>query len=239
MAGHSKWANIKHRKQAADAQRGKIFTKLIREITVAAKKGGDLATNPTLRLVVDKALAQNMKKDTIQNAIARGVGGDASDQMEAVRYEGYGPSGVAVMVDCLTDNRNRTVGEVRFAFTKAGGNLGTDGSVAYLFTKTGFLMFAPGFDENKLLEAALEAGANDMVVQEDGSAEVLTNPDDIMNVKETLEKQGFRADHAQVIFNPATRIVLTDPDAIEKMNRLQNTLEELDDVQEVHHNAEF
>jgi YebC/PmpR family DNA-binding regulatory protein len=190
MAGHSKWANIQHRKNAQDAKRGKLFTKLIREITVASRmSGGDPTSNPRLRTAIDKALTANMTRDTIDRAIKRGAGGDEGANMEEVRYEGYGPGGVAIIVDCLTDNRNRTVGEVRHAFTKNGGNLGTDGSVAYLFSQKGVFTFAPDSDENKIMEIALDAGAEDVSTNEDGSIDVLTSADDFNSVKEKLSAQ--------------------------------------------------
>lgn len=238
MAGHSKWANIKHKKAAVDAKRGKVFTKLIREIVVAAKKGGgDLETNPWLRLAVDKSRGQNMKKDTIDNAIARGAGLDENDDMAEIRYEGYGPGGVAVMVDCLTDNRNRTVAEIRHAFTKSGGNLGTDGSVSYLFTKTGVIIFPPGLDEDALMEAAIEAGADDVVIHDDQSIEVLTDPNDVMTVKDALFSAGFEAASATLEQIASTELPIDSESTQEKLDRLINTLEECDDVQEVHTNA--
>ena len=239
MAGHSKWANIKHRKSAQDAKRGKIFTKLIREITVAARMGGaDLNSNPRLRIATDKALAANMTRDTIDRAVKRGVGSDDTDNMEEIRYEGYGPNGVAVMVECLTDNRNRTVSEVRHAFTKHGGNLGTDGSVGYLFSKIGQLIFAPGADENKLMEAAIEAGAEDVVSQEDGSIEVITTPEQYQEVLDALKAQDFMPDNAEITMQPSTWVAL-DADGAASMTKLIDVLEDLDDVQDVYSNAEF
>lgn len=238
MAGHSKWANIQHRKNAQDAKRGKLFTKLIREITVAARMGGgDLNSNPRLRTVIDKALTANMTKDTIERAVKKGVGGLEGADMENIRYEGYGPSGVAVMVDCLTDNRNRTVAEVRHAFTKCGGNLGTDGSVAYLFTKKGILTFAPGNNEDQIMEMALEAGAEDIVSNEDGSIDVLTAPEEFIAVKEKLVVQKLQPDQADITLLPATYVIL-DAENAEKMTRLIDMLEDLDDVQNVYSNAE-
>jgi len=199
MAGHSKWANIRFRKGAQDAKRGKIFTKLIREIVVATRMGGpDSDSNPRLRDAVQKALGANMKRDTVDNAIKRGAGAQDGDNYDEIRYEGYGPNGVAVMVDCLTDNRNRTVSEVRHAFTKSGGNLGTDGSVAYLFSKRGIISFAPGNDEEKVLDAALEAGADDVLTNDDGSIDVWTNPEDFVTVLEVLQASGLKADSAEV-----------------------------------------
>lgn len=239
MAGHSKWANIKHRKAAQDAKRGKIFTKLIRELVVAAKMGGaDLDSNPRLRDAVSKALGQNMKKDTVENAIKRGAGADNNENYDEIRYEGYGPAGVAVLVDCLTDNRNRTVAEVRHAFTKAGGNLGTDGSVAYLFTKIGMLSFPAGSDEDAIMEAALEAGAEDIVTQEDGSIEVTTAWEEFTDVKEAMIGAGFEPEMAEITQKPSVSVDLGVEDA-EKVLRLVDVLEDLDDVQSVHSNADF
>ncbi|MGD2053173.1 MAG: YebC/PmpR family DNA-binding transcriptional regulator [Gammaproteobacteria bacterium] len=240
MAGHSKWANIKHRKAAQDKKRGKIYTKLIREITVAARSGGggDPAANPRLRLAMDKALAANMNKDTIERAIKRGTGEGDDANYEEVRYEGYGPGGTAVMVDCMTDNRNRTVSEVRHAFTKSGGNLGTDGSVAYLFNRLGMLTYPDGSDEDVIMEAALEAGAEDVTTNDDGSIEVLTGFEDFMMVKDAMEAAGLKPEHAEIIEKPTTDTVVSEEDA-EKIMRLIDTLEDLDDVQEVHTNADF
>ncbi len=240
MAGHSKWANIKHRKGRQDAKRGKIFTKLIRELTVAAQQGGGIpADNPRLRLAVDRALTANMTRDTIDRAIARGVGGDASDKVEELTYEGYAPSGVAIFVEAMTDNRNRTAAEVRHAFSKLGGNLGTDGSVAYLFERKGRIAFAPGVDEEALMEAALEAGADDVVVEEDGSAEVLTSFADFIAVNEALIAAGFRGEEAEVAMIPSTSAPLDDLDTAQKVLRLIDMLEDLDDVQNVYSNAEI
>ncbi|OUD11728.1 YebC/PmpR family DNA-binding transcriptional regulator [Thioflexithrix psekupsensis] len=239
MAGHSKWANIQHRKGAQDAKRGKLFTRLIREITVASRMGGgDPASNPRLRLAVDKALTANMGKDTIERAIKRGSGDMDGDNYEEVRYEGYGPGGVAVMVDCLTDNRNRTVSEVRHAFSKTGGNLGTDGSVSYLFTKVGQLYYPPGTDEDRVMEIALEAGASDIVTDDDSGIEVLTAPDDFHTVKEALEKAGIKAETAEVTMRASTSSEL-DLDTAQKMLKLLDMLENLDDVQEVYSNADI
>jgi YebC/PmpR family DNA-binding regulatory protein len=239
MAGHSKWANIQHRKNAQDAKRGKLFTKLIREITVAARMGEpDPAMNPRLRLAVDKALAGNMTKDTIERAIKRGSGAQDGDNFEEVRYEGYGPGGVAVMVDCMTDNRNRTVAEVRHAFTKAGGNLGTDGSVAYQFTKSGILSYPTGSDENRIIEAALEAGAEDVLSNDDGSIDVLTAADSFVDIKESMVAAELQPEQAEVTMRAATTTAL-DLDDAEKMVRLLDTLEDLDDVQNVYSNAEI
>jgi YebC/PmpR family DNA-binding regulatory protein len=239
MAGHSKWANIKHRKAGQDAKRGKIFTKLLREITVAVKSGGpDAGTNPTLRTAIDKALGSNMRRDTIDNAIKKASGAQEGANYEEVRYEGYGPGGTAVMVECLTDNRNRTVSDVRHAFTKAGGNLGTDGSVAYLFTKTGIISYAEGADEDALMEAALEAGANDVITNDDGSIDVMTSPEDYLAVKEALIAAGFAPDNAEVTMQASTHTELAPEDA-EKMLRLIDRLEDLDDVQNVYSNADI
>jgi YebC/PmpR family DNA-binding regulatory protein len=240
MAGHSKWANIKHRKAAQDKKRGKIYTKLIREITVAARSGGggDPSTNPRLRLAMDKALGANMNKDTIERAIKRGTGEGDDANYEEVRYEGYGPGGTAVMVDCMTDNRNRTVSEVRHAFTKSGGNLGTDGSVAYLFNRLGMLTYPAGGDEDAIMEAALEAGAEDVATNDDGSIEVLTGFEDFMAVKDAMEAAGLKPEHAEIIEKPTTDTVVSEEDA-EKIMRLIDMLEDLDDVQEVHTNADF
>lgn len=236
MAGHSKWANIKHRKAAQDAKRGKIFTKLIREITTSARLGdADPANNPRLRAAVTAALTNNMTRDTINRAIQRGAGGGDGEQLETIVYEGYGPAGTAVMVECLTDNRNRTVSEVRHAFSKSGGNLGTDGSVSYLFTKKGLLTFV-GVDEDALMDAALEAGADDVVAEEDGSIEVYTTPNDFGTVLDGLEAAGFKAQSAEVTMIPSTEAEL-DAETAPKLMRLIDMLEDLDDVQEVYHNG--
>lgn len=239
MAGHSKWANIKHRKAGQDALRGKIFTKVLREISVAVKSGGpDAASNPALRTATDKALGANMRRDTIDNAIKKASGALEGVNYENIRYEGYGPGGTAVMVDCLTDNRNRTVAEVRHAFTKAGGNLGTDGSVAYLFTKVGIISYSAAVDEDALMEAALEAGADDVVTNEDGSKDVMTTPENYLVVKEALVAAGFEPESAEVTMQAATTTDL-DADDAEKMMRLIERLEDLDDVQNVYSNAEI
>ncbi len=239
MAGHSKWANIQHRKGAQDAKRGKLFTKLIREITVAARLGGDdPAANPRLRTAIDKALGSNMPKDTIERAIKRGAGNLEGVSYQEVRYEGYGPGGVAVMVDCMTDNRNRTVAEVRHAFAKCGGNLGTEGSVAYLFTKQGIISYAAGSDEDAIMEAALEAGADDVVVNDDGSIDVFTTPEDFIAVKEAMVAAGLMPEHAEVTMQAATSAALELEDA-QKMVRLLEMLEDLDDVQNVYSNADI
>lgn len=239
MAGHSKWANIQHRKGAQDAKRGKLFTKLIREITVSARNGGgDPANNPRLRAAMDKALSANMSKDTIERAIKKGSGTAEGDNYEEVRYEGYGPGGIAVMVDCLTDNRNRTVSEVRHAFTKAGGNLGTDGSVAYLFSKTGIISYPAGVDEDRVMEAALEAGADDIVCNDDGSIDVLVAPEQFEAVRDTLVNAGLAPESAEVTMRASTSVAL-DKDDAEKMIRLLDRLEDLDDVQNVYSNADI
>ncbi len=239
MAGHSKWANIKHKKAANDKKRGKIWTKLIREVTVAAKEGGgDPDANPRLRLAIDKATSANMPKDTIKRAIDRGAGGAEGENYDEIRYEGYGPGGVAVIVDCMTDNRNRTASEVRHAFSKHGGNLGTDGSVAYLFKKQGILSFAPGADEEAIMEAALEAGADDVVTNDDGSVDVITTPEEFRAVKEAIEAAGLTPDNAEVTFSATTSAEL-DQETAEKLLRMVDTLEDLDDVQEVYTNAEI
>ena len=240
MAGHSKWANIKHRKAAQDKKRGKIYTKLIREITVAARSGGggDPSANPRLRLAMDKALGANMNKDTIDRAIKRGTGEGDDANYEEVRYEGYGPGGTAVMVYCMTDNRNRTVSEVRHAFTKAGGNLGTDGSVAYMFDRIGLIVYPAGSDEDAIIEVALEAGAEDVDTSDDGSIEVSTSYEDFMAVKDAMEAAGYKPEQAEIIEKPTTDMVVSEEDA-EKIIRLIDTLDELDDVQEVHTNADF
>ena len=239
MAGHSKWANIKHRKAAQDAKRGKIFTKIIRELVVAAKQGGgNVEDNPKLRAIIDKALAANMTRDTVNRAIARGVGGDDDSNMEEVTYEGYGAGGIAVLVECLTDNRNRTVAEVRHAFSKHGGNLGTDGSVAYLFERKGQIFFEAGADEDALMEAALEAGAEDIVTNDDGSMEVLTEWTEFMTVKDALEAAGFTAAAGEVAMIASTQTEL-DLAGAEKIMKLIDRLEDLDDVQNVYTNADI
>lgn len=240
MAGHSKWANIKHRKGAQDAMRGKLFTKLLREISVAAKQGGggDPAMNPRLRTAVDKALSANMKKDTIENAIKKAIGAQDGVHYDEVRYEGYGPGGTAVMVDCLTDNRNRTVAEVRHAFAKAGGNLGTDGSVAYLFNQVGIISFGNSVNEDALMEAALEAGANDIVTHADGSIDVMTGFEEFMAVRDQLKSAGFEPESAEVTMQASTQTDL-DAENAEKMMRLLERLEDLDDVQNVYSNADI
>lgn len=237
MAGHSKWANIKHRKAAADAKKGKVFTRLIKEITVAARLGGgDPATNPRLRLAMDKAREANMAKDSVQNAIKRGTGQLEGVSYEEVRYEGYGPGGAAVIAACLTDNRTRTVAEVRHAFTKNGGNLGSDGSVGFLFKHCGQFVFAPGASEEKVMEAALDAGAEDVVANEDGSIEVLCAPADFHAVQAALEKAGLKPEVAEVTLKPTTEAALAGGDA-QRMRSLLEALEALDDVQDVYTTA--
>jgi YebC/PmpR family DNA-binding regulatory protein len=237
MAGHSKWANIQHRKGRQDAKRGKIFTRLIKEITVAARMGGgDPNMNPRLRLAVDKAYDVNMPKDNIERAIKRGSGGLDGANYEEVRYEGYGPAGAAVIVDALTDNRVRTVADVRHAFTKFGGNLGANGSVAFLFKHVGQLMYAPGTSEDKLMEAALDAGAEDVVTNDDGSIEVITGPYEFAKVKAALEKAGLKAELAEVTMKPSNETELSSDDAA-RMQKMLDALESLDDVQDVYTTA--
>jgi len=239
MAGHSKWANIQHRKGAQDKKRGKLFTKLIREITVAARAGGgDPDANPRLRLAIDKAKGQSMPKDNIERAIKRGSGELDGADYEAILYEGYGPGGVAVMVDCLTDNRNRTVADVRHAFSKFGGNLGADGSVAYLFNKVGLLSFPAGVDEDAIMEAAIEAGAEDVVVNDDGSIDVLTDPGDFEAVREALAAAGNEHELAEITMRASVSATLGEKEA-SSMMKLLEMLEDLEDVQEVYSNAEI
>ena len=237
MAGHSKWANIQHRKNRQDAKRGKIFTRLIKEITVAARLGGgDPAGNPRLRLAVDKAYDQNMPKENVERAIKRGTGGLDGANYEEVRYEGYGIGGAAVMVDCMTDNKHRTVADVRHAFTKHGGNLGTDGSVAFLFKHCGQMVFAPGTSEERLMDAAIEAGADDVVTNDDGSIEVITSPYEFSAVKNAIEKAGFKPELAEVTMKPVNETALGGDDAA-RMQRLLDALEAIDDVQDVYTTA--
>jgi len=239
MAGHSKWANIKHKKAANDKKRGKLWSKLIREVTVAARAGGgDVDSNPRLRLAVDKARGANMPNDTVERAIKRGAGGEDDANYDEIRYEGYGPGGVAIIVDCMTDNRNRTASEVRHAFTKHGGNLGTDGSVAYMFNKKGIISYGPGADGDVLMEAALEAGAEDVIDNDDGSVDIYTLPDDLSDVLAGLEGAGHAPDNAEVTFEADTNSAL-DRDGAEKLLRLVDFLEDLDDVQEVYSNADI
>ncbi|EMR14180.1 DNA-binding regulatory protein [Methylophaga lonarensis MPL] len=239
MAGHSKWANIQHRKGAQDAKRGKLFTKLIREITVAARMGGsDAATNPRLRAAIDKALGNNMTKDVIERATKRGAGEVEGANYEEIRYEGYGPNGIAIMLDCMTDNRNRTVAEVRHVFSKRGGNMGTDGSVAYLFNKKGIISFAEGADEDAIMEVALEAGAEDIVTNEDGSVDVFTSPEDYAAVKDAIDAAGIEVRSAEVTMHPDTTVSLELEDA-QKALAMIEAFEDLDDVQQVYTNADF
>jgi YebC/PmpR family DNA-binding regulatory protein len=239
MAGHSKWANIQHRKGAQDKKRGKLFTKLIREITVAAKMGGgDIDANPRLRMAVDKAKGQSMPKDNIERAVKRGAGElDGADYLE-LRYEGYGPGGTAVMVDCLTDNKNRTVAEIRHAFTKYGGNLGADGSVNYMFNNVGQLIYAPGSDEDAIMEAAIDAGAEDVVVEDDGSIDVLTEPDAYESVRDAMIAAGHEPQNAQLTMRASTNATLGVKEATSMVKMLE-LLEDLDDVQEVYSNADI
>jgi YebC/PmpR family DNA-binding regulatory protein len=239
MAGHSKWANIKHRKGKQDARRGKIYTKLIREITVAARVGADPNDNPRLRNVLDKALTANMSRDIIDRAIKRGAGGLEDVDVEEVRYEGYGPGGIAVIVDCMTNNRNRTVGEVRHVFTKNGGNLGTDGSVAYLFKKQGQLTFASGTPEEKVMELALEVGAEDVVVNDDQSIDVFTAPEAFFTVKKEITARGLTPEQAEITMAPMTSVSIDDKDTAQQAMELLEMLEDLDDVQEVYTNADI
>ena len=237
MSGHSKWSTIKHKKGAADAKRGKVFTKILKEITVAARLGGgDVGANPRLRLAVDKAKGCSMPKDNWERAIKKGTGELEGVDYVEIRYEGYGINGAAVMVDCLSDNRTRTVADVRHAFSKYGGNLGTDGSVAFLFTHCGQLVFAPGTNEDKLMEAALDAGADDVIANDDGSLEVLTGPYDFVSVKDALVKAGFKPEFAEVTMKPSTEVEMTGEDAA-KMQRLIDAIESLDDVQDVYTTA--
>ena len=237
MAGHSKWANIKHRKAAADAKKGKVFTRLIKEITVAAKMGGgDPDSNPRLRLALDKAREANMTKDSVQRAVQRGTGELEGVSYDEVRYEGYGPGGAAIVVDCLTDNRTRTVAEVRHAFSKNGGNLGSDGSVAYLFKHCGQFIFAPGTSEDAVMEAALEAGAEDVVKNDDGSVELICAPADFATVKEALEKAGLKAELAEITLKPLNESSLGADEAA-RMRKLVEAFESLDDVQDVYTTA--
>ena len=239
MAGHSKWSNIKHRKAGQDAKRAKVFTKIIRELTVAARDGGgNLDDNPGLRTVVDKAKAAQMPKDTMERAIARGAGGQDGAELAPLTYEGYGPGGVAVLVETMTDNRNRTVAEVRHAFSRAGGNLGTDGSVAYLFEKKGQIRFAPGVSEDDVMEIALEFGAEDVVTDDEGRIEVVTAPEDYLAVKDALQGGGLEPGESEVAMVPQTYSDL-DADAGEKVLRLLDALEDLDDVTSVYTNASF
>ncbi len=239
MAGHSKWANIQHRKGRQDAKRGKLFTKLIREITVAAKLGGgEPGANPRLRAAIDNGLSNNMTKDTIDRAIKRGAGGDESGNVDEIRYEGYGPGGVALIVDTMTDNKNRTVAEIRHVFSKFGGNLGTDGSVSYLFTKIGLISLQNEVDEDTIMEAALEGGAEDIVTNNDNSIDIITNPDNLVDVKEAILAAGYKPENTEVTMRASTTNEL-DKKSAETMIRLLDALEDLDDVQKVYSNAEI
>jgi YebC/PmpR family DNA-binding regulatory protein len=238
MAGHSKWANIKHRKAAQDAKRGKMFTKLIRELVVAAKQGALPEDNPRLRAAIDKALAANMTRDTIDRAVARGAGANETDNMEELTYEGYAPGGIAVLVEVMTDNRNRTVADVRHAFTKRNGNLGTDGSVAYLFTRKGRLSFAPGIDEERLMEVALEVGAEDIQLNDDGSVDVISAWEDFGAVKAGLEAAGLTPDDGEVTMIASTTVPV-DAEGAEALMELVEALEDLDDVQNVYTNVDI
>ena len=239
MAGHSKWANIQHRKGRQDAKRGKLFTKLIREVTIAAKLGGgDPDANPRLRAAIDSAKSQSMPKDTIERAVKRGAGDNEGENLEEIRYEGYGPGGVAVLVDTMTDNKNRTVAEVRHAFSKFGGNLGTDGSVSYMFTKVGLISYNAGTDEDTIMEAALEAGADDVISNEDTSIDVITEPDKLVDVKEALVAAGHEPENAEVTMRADNSSPL-DLKGAETMLKLLDMLEDLDDVQKVYSNADI
>ena len=238
MAGHSKWANMKHRKARQDAKKVKIFTKLIRELTVSAKQGPDPDGNPRLRTAIAKALLNNLSRDVIERAVKRGAGENGGENFEELVYEGYGPNGVAIIVETLTDNHKRTVQDVRSAFTKYGGNLGTNGSVSYLFSRQGLLSFAAGIDEDKLMEQALEAGAEDVVAHDDGSFEVVTTPELFVDVKEELERAGLHAEHADISLVPATKAEI-DADTVVKFFKLIDMLEDFDDVQNVYHNADI
>ena len=239
MAGHSKWANIQHRKKAQDAKRGKLFTKLIREVTIAAREGGgDPDANARLRLAMDKAFAGNVPKDTVDRAVKRATGEAGADDLQEVRYEGYGPGGAAVMIDCVTGNRNRTVADIRHAFTRCGGSLGTGGSVAYLFTKVGQLSFPPGTDEERLMEAALEVGAEDVIANGDGSLEVITTPEGFGDVRDGIAADGLEPAQAEVTMRPSTSVSL-DTDDARRIVRLLDMLEDLDDVQQVYSNVDL
>ena len=239
MAGHSKWANIQHRKGRQDAKRGKLFTKLIREITVAAKLGGgDPDANPRLRAAIDNGLSNNMTKDTIDRAVKRGAGGDESGNVDEIRYEGYGPGGVAIIVDTMTDNKNRTVAEIRHVLSKFGGNLGTDGSVSYLFTKIGLISFQDKIDEDTIMESALEGGAEDIITNDDNSVDIITNPDNLVDVKEAILAAGFKPENTELTMRASTTNEL-DKKGAETMMKLLDALEDLDDVQKVYSNAEI
>jgi YebC/PmpR family DNA-binding regulatory protein len=240
MAGHSKWANIKHRKAKQDSKKGKLYTKLIREITIAAKLGGaDPDANPRLRAAWDKALVANMAKDVIDRAIKRGAGGLEGADVEEVRYEGYAPGGVAIMIDCMTNNRNRTVAEIRHAFTKCGGNMGTDGSVAYLFNKRGQITIAPGADDETVMDVGIEAGADDVIVNDDDSIDISTSPDMFLPVKTALNDAGIIPVVAEIALAADVNVPVTDKEIAEKIIKLTDMLEDLDDVQEVYTNADI
>ena len=239
MAGHSKWANIQHRKSAQDAKRGKVFTRLVREISTAVRAAGpDPASNPRLRLALDKANAANVPKDNLERAIKRAAGDAEGQAMEEVTYEGYGMGGVAVLVECITDNRNRTVADVRHAFTKYGGNLGADGSVAYLFNRVGLISLDASNDEERVLEVALESGAEDLVRDEDGNIEIITDPNDFEAVRDSLREAGFVLQEPQITMRPATTVEL-DVETAENVLKLLEALEDLDDTQQVYANAQF
>ncbi|MBY0380142.1 MAG: YebC/PmpR family DNA-binding transcriptional regulator [Burkholderiales bacterium] len=233
MAGHSKWANIKHRKAAADAKKSKVTTRLVKEITIAAKMGGDPDSNPRLRLAMEKARESNVPKDNVDRAIKRGTGELEGVSYEEIRFEGYGIGGAGIIVDCLTDNKTRTVAEVRHVFSKHGGNLGTDGCVAFQFKHCGQLIFAPGFDEEKLMEFAINAGVEDIIINDDGSAEIITSPNEFIEIKSNLEKNGFNPELGEVIMKAENETLLMGDDAT-KMQRLLDAFDELDDVQEVY-----
>jgi len=239
MAGHSKWANIRHRKEKQDAKRGKMYTKLIRELTVAARAGADTNDNPRLRTVLDKALDANMSRDIIDRAIKRGAGGLEGADVEEIRYEGYGPSGIAIIVDCMTNNRNRTVGEVRHVFSKYGGNLGTDGSVAYLFKEQGQISFAPGTAEEQVMELALEVGAEDVIVNDDQSMDVFTSPETFFAVKKKMTDKGLHPEQAEITMVPLTSVIIEDRETAQQAMELLEKLEELEDVQAVYSNADL
>jgi YebC/PmpR family DNA-binding regulatory protein len=237
MAGHSKWANIQHRKGAQDAKRGKVFTKLIRELTTAARQGGgDPSANPRLRAAIDKALSNNMTRDTIDKAVKRGSGQVELENVEELRYEGYAPGGVAILIDCITDNRNRTISDIRPVFRKHDGVLGAEGSVSYLFSKLGVLIYAPGTSEDLILEVALEAGADDVITHEDKSIEVRTSPENFGAVKDALDAKKLESVHAEVSMIPSTTVEISDPEMLEKIQKFVDTLEEVDDVQDVYTN---
>lgn len=240
MAGHSKWANIRFRKSVQDSKRGKLFTKYIREITVSARYGGgDPSANPRLRAAIDKALTANMTRDTIDRAIKRGAGGQEGQDLEEIRYEGYAPGGVAVMVDCLSNNRNRTVSEVRHLFTRFGGNLGTDGSVSYLFNKRGYLAFPPGTNEDKVMELALDLGAEDVQTNTDGSIDVYTPFENFQQIKQGMEARGLKPERSEISMLPSTYIMIEEKEQAEKFNKFLDALEDLDDVQTVYTNVDI